>query len=448
MSIKAVQDKLRQVVTDAQAIAAKGVFSTEDSQRLEGLITEGNTLKAQIAQHEAVNGMADFAGKSAGMLDLAGASQLGMTPAGETMVERTTVNGRPAVRLLDQFGEGLVDDATFRKISSPEYKAAFRTYLRKGQNGLKSSEIRTLQEGADTEGGFLVPEDFLEKIIAKEPTPTRVAGRVTSLQTSRDALVIPKVNYAADDLYTSGIRVTWTGEVPSSSTAMRVTDPIFGQARISVQTAMMSLPLTNDQIEDTAFPLVSWVSGKFAETVDLLRDNMVLNGSGQGQPYGLFLAPGAVNQPAVVTSGNANLITAAGLVSTAFALPEQYDDAATWVMNKTSTAAAIAGLVDSNGRYLWGSGLQDSGLVPSIKDRKLLGYDVLLSGFAPSVAASAYVAIFGDLKGYYLLNRVGFSIQVLRELYAETNQVLILGRLRFGGIVAEPWRLKVHQVHA
>lgn len=245
------------------------------------------------------------------------------------------------------------------------------------------------------------------------------------------------------------MRITWTGEIPASSTAMRVTDPVFGQTQIPIYTAMMSIPVTNDMIEDSSFPLLSWLSGKFAETIDLLKDNMVLNGGGQGQPTGILLNPGdsGGTQPAVVTSGNANSLTADGLVKLAYSLPEQYEDGAAWVMNKTNTAMAVAQLKDSNNRYLWGMGYQDSGLEPTIRNRTLLGYPVLWSGFMPSVAANAYPIIFGDLRGYYLVNRVGLSIQVLRELYAETNQVLVLGRIRFGGQVVEQWKLKAHQIH-
>ena len=51
--------------------------------------------------------------------------------------------------------------------------------------------------------------------------------------------------------------------------------------------------------------------------------------------------------------------------------------------------------------------------------------------------------VFGDLSGYYLVHRVGFSIQVLREVEALRNRLVLVGRMRFGGAVAEPWKLKV-----
>jgi HK97 family phage major capsid protein len=199
-------------------------------------------------------------------------------------------------------------------------------------------------------------------------------------------------------------------------------------------------------IEDSAFPVLSWASGKFTETVDLLYDNMVLNGTGVGQPHGILKNPGATDEPAIVVSGNASLLTADGLLDLAFTVPEQYDDNSVFVMNKTNTAKAIAKLKDGQNRYLWGDGLQDSGLSPAIRGRALAGYPVIWSGFAPNIAANAFPVVFGDLRGYFLVQRVGMSVQVLRELYAETNQVLLLGRIRFGGIVAEPFRLKVQKV--
>jgi HK97 family phage major capsid protein len=184
---------------------------------------------------------------------------------------------------------------------------------------------------------------------------------------------------------------------------------------------------------------------KFAETNLLLRDNMILNGSGIGQPSGILLNPGGTDQPAVVNTGASGAVTADGIESIGWSLPSQYDDNAAWVFNKVNVGQAIAKLKDSNNRYLWGAGLQDSGLTVPIKGRQLLGYDVVMSSFMPNLAANAYIAIFGDLSGYYLVDRVGFSVQVLRELYAETNQILLLGRVRFGGVVAEPWRMLVHK---
>jgi hypothetical protein len=36
---------------------------------------------------------------------------------------------------------------------------------------------------------------------------------------------------------------------------------------------------------------------------------------------------------------------------------------------------------------------------------------------------------------------------VLREISAQVNQIVILGRVRFGGVLAEPWKVFAHQCH-
>ena len=444
------QERLAQIVSEGSQLAIKGILDTNDAKAFESLNAEAIGLKAQIAALQTFNDTASWAQKSTGGLPLAKVESI--TAAGETVVN-SHQSGTKSI--AEAYGEGLWNADQKRASNSPEYRDAIKTYLRRGERGLKDGQMKALQEGIDTEGGFLVPQDVLNRVVAKEPTPTRVAGKVTQLQTSRDTLTIPRINYATDDLYTSGIRVTWTGEIPASSTTMRVTDPVFGQSKIPVYTAMLSIPMTNDMVEDTDFPVVSYISDKFAETIELLKDNMIINGSGQGQPSGILFNPGdaALTQPAVVKSGTAaslgssSAVIAQNIANLAMTLPEQYDDNATYLMNKVSTANTLLQTLDSQSRPLWGLGYDDAGLSMGWKNKPLYGYPVTLSGFMPNIGTSTYPLIFGDLRGYYLVNRIGFSVQVLRELYAETNQILVLGRIRFGGQVVEPWRLKAFQCH-
>ncbi len=436
--IEAIQGELKTLSADHASATDLERIAEENAAELKTLSAPQHNVPLsgrQIEENVAVRG------KGAGVGTFEGS-----TYAGETIINMHQSKEAQLRSLSIAYEEGELglDQKTLAAISSTSYKQAFRNYIRKGQTGITSAELKTLQEGVDTAGGFLVPEDMLNAIIQKSPTPTRIAGMVTRLQTSRDALLIPKVNYAADDIYTTGIRATWTGEVPASSTAHRVTDPVFGQVRIPIHTTMLSMPLTNDMVEDAAFPVVAWASGKFNETVDLLYDDMVINGSGIGRPAGILLNPDGTDQPAVVVSGNASAVTADGLWDLTYALPEQYDENAMLVLNKTATAKAIAKLKDSQNRYLFGYGEQDNGIAGA-RPKTLCGYPYQYSAFMPSPGSNTFPIIFGDFRGYYLVNRVGFSIQVLRELYAETNQIVLLGRLRFGGQVAEPYKLKIQK---
>lgn len=455
MDIKTLREKFAQAMKAGDDITARytenpASITAEDREARKKAYDEATSLRESIEANKQASGLREWADDATGQtIPLAtgqvGKGQLaGFQPAGTATVE----NKGHGPQLLDDEGPmAAVSEKMRVTLTDPSYKDAYRQYIRKGINGLGPTHYKTLQEGVDEQGGFLVPEDMLNRIIGRKPAPTRVAGRVTRIPTGRDRLVVPKVNYSDDDIYTTGVRVTWTGEVPSSSTAHRVTDPKFGQIGISVYTAMLSMPLTNDLVEDATFPLVSWASDKFRETVDLTRDDKIINGTGIGQAAGILLNPGGTDQPSTIKSGSAAAVTADGLQDVAWSVPEQYDENSAWVFNKTSTGKAVGKLKDADNRYLWAA-LDQSGLMLPARERPLLGYPVVFSAFMPDVAANAFPAIFGDLSGYFLVDRVAFSIQVLREVYAESNQIVLLGRVRFGGQVAEPWKMKVHKIAA
>jgi HK97 family phage major capsid protein len=368
------------------------------------------------------------------------AALLGYRPAGAAVISATEAS----LRMQEQWGEGLFGTKQFAATNTMEYRQAFRHYLRGGLTALSGAELRTLTEGSDPAGGYLVPPDITSRVLMKEPAPTRVSGRVTVFPTGRDRMTLPRMIYATDDIWTSGMRLTWTGEQPANGAAHRVTDPVFDQIVVDVHTAMMSLLLSRDLVEDSAVPLISLITSKFQETIDLARDQVTLVGTGTNQPHGILEAPGTVGEPAVIPGGQASTIDAASLQAINWQLPEQYEDAAAWYFNKASTGRAIGTLTDTAGRYFW-QPYELSGLVGGRRS-DLLGYPVVLSAFMPSVAANAFPIIFGDLGGYVRVDRVGLSVEVLRERYAEENQILILGRIRFGGDVAEPYRMRVLKV--
>lgn len=441
MALEALQKELKGVMDELSVLDAKESWTNDEQTTVDALLEKSAALQADIERTKKISGARDYANKSAGMIPLAKVESV--RPSGDEIKieddgDNVTAEGMKAC----------FSDRQWKAIHASEYKAAFREYVKGGMQGLNRDAHKALQEGLDVSGGYLVPEDMLQRLIAKDPAPTSIASRVTRLNTSKDVLVMPKVTYTTDDKYVSGMRVTWTGEVPASATAHRVTDPTFGEDRIPIFTVTMSLPVTNDLIDDAAYDIVGWCQNQFRIVVDQTIDDMIIEGNGALQPKGILANPGTAPEPTTVNSGAAAALTADGIVDLTYAIPPQYDGRANFCFNKVNAAKAIAKLKDGDGRYIWGAGMQDSGLlIPAIR-QQLLGYDVVYNEFMPNVAANTYPIIFGDFSGYYLVNRLVFSIQVLRELYAETNQVLILGRARFGGKVVEDWKLKVQKVSA
>lgn len=352
----------------------------------------------------------------------------------------TEVRGK---KVVDDCGWGLTAKQ-MASISTNAYRDAFLKYLRNsGIERLGMSEVRVLQEGVDSAGGFLVPAEFIAQMIERRPPETTIQNYVTRFNTSSDRVIMPRNNYSASDLYTTGVRVNWVDEIPSYSPSTGAEN--LGSIQISVQTAMMEYPVTRNLLEDASFDIMGWLQNKFAETIDSAIEESIISGSGIGRPAGILLNPGGTNQPGIVVSGNASSVTADGLIDLAWSLRSRYRRNARFVFNSPSTGKAIAKLKDAQNRYLFAAGVTSDGLATA-RPSTLLGFPIIESDFMPDIAANAFPIIFGDLAGYYLVQRVGFSIEVLKEVKASQNQVSVLGRLRIGGQVAEDWRLKIQKI--
>jgi len=304
----------------------------------------------------------------------------------------------------------------------------------------------TMVESSDVLGGYIVPVDFQSTVIERLRGMTVMRGRANPMQTSRDAVEMPKAT-GGDGQYTSAVRVTWVDEVPTAGAA--ATNLTFGMERLPIHTVMAETVLSRNLIEDAAFNIESYLAAKFAEAAAIDEDNRFLVGDGDGKPQGIL--PDGVNGLSLteVVSGNASLLTFDGLIGLTFGIDAQYRQNAYWVGEK-ATFLAISKLRDGNDQYLWRDMFGDNqriggaGRMPS-----LLGYPVLEQEAMPTITGNAYPLVFGDLKGYTIADRIGMSVErYLDSTTARTNTVIFVMRRRLGGQVAEPWRFAVQKVAA
>jgi HK97 family phage major capsid protein len=377
----------------------------------------------------------------------------GMEAAGSIDLEYSPQ--RKTWEMIREAGPGTFGTKQWETLNSFDYKKDFALYLRKG-NRVIDLCTKTLQEGMDDQGGVFAPAELISRVIGRLPAPTHLRSLVTTLTTGRDVLIMPRKQYNADDKYTTAFRVTWTGEIPSDGTGAiaAVNDAnLLGNLEVPVHTAMLNAPVTRNLIEDSAFPIQAWLESELAQVIDLCYEDMILNGTAIGQPTGILYKAASGNPatspelPEVILSTTSGQVDYNLIASLQTALAPQYENEGTrWVMNKKSGLRALYLLVDAQQRPLFTTGYQDSGMV-SGRQRTLLGDPVIVSAFMPDVASTNFPLIYGDLKGYYLAQRVGFSIQVLDQTRAKANQIELVGRVRFGGKPVEPFRLKIGKSH-
>jgi len=149
-------------------------------------------------------------------------------------------------------------------------------------------------------------------------------------------------------------------------------------------------------------------------------ENAYLNGNGTAQPLGIFVAnANGINTDRDVSTGNTDTtVTFDGLQEAKYALKQQYQRNASWVMHR-DLCKMIAKIKDGEGQYAW-----QGSMVAGQPDR-LLGHPVYMSEFAPNTYTTGlYAAVIRDFKnGYWICDADGVNVQVLRELYAPTNQI-------------------------
>lgn len=149
-------------------------------------------------------------------------------------------------------------------------------------------------------------------------------------------------------------------------------------------------------------------------------ENAYLNGNGSSQPLGVFTANanGIDTDRDVSTDNTDTAVTINGLINAKYSVKQQYWAGASWIAHR-DLAKMVAKLKDGDGQYIW------QGSVVTGQPDRLLGAPIYLSEYAPNTfTTEQYVAVFGDFRqGYWICDADSVAIQVLKELYAATNQI-------------------------
>ena len=312
--------------------------------------------------------------------------------------------------------------------------------------GRSVAEIKaTLEEGSNTLGGFLVPEDYRAEIIKRLMGQVVVRGRARVVTTTRDAVEWPKLE-GGNSQYTSAVRVTWVDETPANANVAQ-TNPTWGLTRIPIHTVMARTDLSRNLLEDSAFNLLDVMADLFAEAMAIDEDTQFLTGQGAGTPYGVLgdRSSGTNETPVtgvtVSNSGDASQVTADGLINLVYSIDSQYRNGAIFVMARNSQRD-VRKLKDGEARYLWQPGLIAG------QPASLLGYSVFESQSMPAIAANNHPIMFGDFRlGYVIADRVGMSVERVQDTTTTgTNTVALFARRRLGGQVVAPWAFAAQKI--
>ena len=309
--------------------------------------------------------------------------------------------------------------------ASNEYKRAFWNAMRSKAAGYEV--LNALQVGTDSEGGYLVPDEFERTLVEalEEENIFRTMAKI--IQTASGDRKIPVV--------ASKGTASWVdeeGAIPES-------DDAFGQVSIGAYKLATMIKVSEELLNDSVFNLESYIAREFARRIGAKEEESFFIGDGTGKPTGIFNATGGAELG--VTAASATAITVDEIMDLFYSLKSPYRKNAVFVMND-ATVKAIRKLKDGNGQYLW---------QPSItagQPDTILNRPVKTSAYVPAIAAGAKTIAFGDFSYYWVADRQGRSFQRLNELYAATGQVGFKATQRVDGKLILPEAIKVLQMKA
>lgn len=268
-----------------------------------------------------------------------------------------------------------------------------------------------LQEGVDADGGYLVPEEYDDRLIEGLTEENIFRNLATTITTHGER----KINIAG-----AKPAAAWTDE----GGALTFEDAKFDQILLDAHKLTVAVKVTEELLYDSAFPLEEYIMKQFTKALSNAEEDAFLNGDGSKKPLGIFAATGGGDVG--VTTASATAITADEIINLVYSLKRPYRKNASFIIND-QTLATIRKLKDNNGVYMW-----QPALVQGEPDR-LLGYAVHTSAYVPTIAAGASVIAFGDFKYYNIGDRGTRSFSELKELYAGNGMVGFVAKERVDG---------------
>ena len=308
--------------------------------------------------------------------------------------------------------------------ASSEYKAAFW----KAMKNKNSFDVQNaLQVGTDSEGGYLVPDEFERTLVEALQEENIFRQLATVITTSSGDRKIPVVA-------TKGT-ASWVdeeGAIPES-------DDAFGQVSIGAYKLATMIKVSEELLNDSVFNLEQYIAKEFGRRIGAKEEEAFFVGDGTGKPTGIFNTTGGAGVG--ITTASASAITIDEIMDLFYSLKSPYRKNAVFVTND-ATVKSIRKLKDGNGQYLW----QPS--VTAGQPDTILNRPLKTSAYVPAITAASKTIAFGDFSYYWVADRQGRAFQRLNELYAATGQVGFKATQRVDGKLILAEAVKVLQMKA
>jgi len=191
-----------------------------------------------------------------------------------------------------------------KDLSLADPKGGFQTFshfardvARAGTDGRGSSKALIewaaktaghMEEGDNSQGGYLVPTEFINSINSHMLEASIVAPRSTFIPMQTNSVSIPYVNCTSHAASTHGGVIIYHVDEASQKTASK---PTFGKTTLTLHKLVGLVYASDELLEDSPISLEPIISKMFGEAIGFTKDDRFINGTGVGQALGALAAP-------------------------------------------------------------------------------------------------------------------------------------------------------------
>ena len=303
------------------------------------------------------------------------------------------------------------DEATADEKKVKIYNAAFWEHMHTGM------PTNALKEGGDGAGGYLVPDEFDDRLVQalKEKNIMRQLG--TTMTTERDLKIPVALSNGEADWIEEGKPMTFM-------------DAEFGQIRIDAFKLATSIRCTDEMLEDSGINLETFIEEAFASALGDKEEEAFFVGDGNGKPTGIVYQAEVAEE---VIADELNLDVALDL---AYSVKSPYrENNAAFILSEDAYMVLRKQKV-RDGKYVWSHSIKDG------EPETLFGYPVYVTNNLPEIAEGNVVMLFGDFSYYWIGERGKRKMKRLEERYAEQGLVAFITSQRVDAKLVLPEAVK------
>lgn len=287
-----------------------------------------------------------------------------------------------------------------------------------------SVELRAMGEGVFTKGGAVVPTEMSQAIIDLREIYGVVRRLVRVIPMGSDSLIVPR--------RTGGVTAYFVGE----NTEITASDKSWDQVQLTAKKLGALCKLSSEYAEDAVIDVAADLANEMAYAFAVKEDDCWLNGDGTSTYGGIWgirskIIDGTHTAGAIDAASNHDTfaeIDADDLLSVIGALPVFAEANAKWLISKRGKALVHDAITTAAG----GNNMTD---LAGRRVNSYLGDEIVVSQKMPTVLtdlSDVVMALYGDFRlSTTMGDRRGFNVMVLRERFAELDQIGIMATERF-----------------